>query len=76
MSQKNVQKKQLIGNNLDKWTYKSFEVTKIRKDGIPPRMTVSLQNLLLSLRLNKENTDDFPLLRFPEEDAAGLAANS
>lgn len=41
---------------------------------IPPRITASLQNLLFSLRLNKEKTDD--LLLFPEGDPADVIAKN
>lgn len=43
---------------------------------LPPRMTASLQNLLFSLRLNKEKTDDLLLLPVPEGDPADAEAKN
>lgn len=39
-------------------------------------MTASLQNLLFSLRLNKEKTDELPLLRVPTGDPSNEAGNN
>ena len=43
---------------------------------IPLCITFSLQNLLFSLRLNKENTDDLPVLRVPMGDPYDLPARN
>ena len=50
---------------LEPLTKPFYSHNKQNKD-IPPRITSSLQNLLLCLRLNKEKTEDLPLLRFPD----------
>lgn len=43
---------------------------------LPPRITDSLQNLLFPLRLNNENTENFPLLRASHGAAPASATNN